>query len=56
MVLPEKKEEKKKTLFGIPVAMEMKDQDVSHRGMVTSGRERPCVFFAFSRYNYTTEG
>lgn len=24
------------------VAMEMKDQDVSHRGMVTSGRERPC--------------
>lgn len=22
--------------------MEMKDQDVSHRGMVTSGRERPC--------------
>lgn len=30
------------TLFGGPVAMEMKDQDVSHRGMVTSGRERPC--------------
>lgn len=30
------------TLFGLTVTMEMKDQDVSHRGMVTSGRERPC--------------
>lgn len=30
------------TLFGLAVTMEMKDQDVSHRGMVTSGRERPC--------------
>lgn len=29
-------------LFGLTVTMEMKDQDVSHRGMVTSGRERPC--------------
>lgn len=33
-------------MFGSTVTMEMKDQDVSHRGMVTSGRERPC--FALS--------
>lgn len=28
------------------VTMEMKYQDVSHRGMVTSGRERPCSAFS----------
>ncbi len=32
---------KMSTLFRSMVAMEMKDQDVSHRGMVTSGRGRP---------------
>lgn len=31
------------TVFGSTVAMEMKDQDVSHRGMVTSGHECPCL-------------
>lgn len=34
------------TVFGVRVTMEMKHQDVNHKGMVTSGRERPC--FAIS--------
>lgn len=37
-----RKKKKSTALFGRTVAMETKDQDVSHRGMVTSGRERPC--------------
>lgn len=36
-----KKKEETVTLFESTVTMEMKDQDVSHRGMVTSGRARP---------------
>lgn len=30
------------TLLGSTVTMEIKDEDVTHRGMVTSGCERPC--------------
>lgn len=37
---------KRERLLGRTVAMETKEQDVSHRGMVTSGSERHC--FAIS--------
>lgn len=46
--------EREKRQLGRPVAMETKEQDVSHRGMVTSGSEHHCV--AYFRYNYTTQG
>lgn len=37
------------TLFGSTVTMEIKDQDVSQRGMVTSGRDRPSFALLHKR-------